>query len=311
VSVPQEFVRDLPVPGLFRPSGLRAGFHAEPADPGSGLRHAGEQWAPARFLVTRHTHPVWELYLQLDGITRWWANGRPFTLAPGHLWGVAPRVPHRMVEESAGNHHFCFAGIDLAPVFARQPAFAARWRDLPPAVHRADAAALAEPFGQVMRELTATRAHPRQGLVLAVDRLVLEVTRLLAPGGTAAELVLHPAVARARALIDHGYQRQWRLGELAGAVGLAPTYLAGLFARELGVPPHQYLRDRRVRHAMRLLRTTDLPVSAIGVEVGFGSGQHLARVFRQAVGASPREYRASSRSTSTREDHERIGLSAR
>lgn len=64
------------MPELGRPIGLRAGFHAAADDPVSGLLHAGEQWAPARFLIDRHSHPVWELYFQMHGVTRWTAAGR-------------------------------------------------------------------------------------------------------------------------------------------------------------------------------------------------------------------------------------------
>ncbi|GAA5199172.1 AraC family transcriptional regulator [Rugosimonospora acidiphila] len=284
-------------PGVWRPAGLRAGFHAELGEHPSGLRHAGEQWAPSRFLVRPHSHPVWELYLQVTGVSRWQVDGQRFALAPGHLFGVAPRVAHQMAEESTGAHHFYFAALDLAPAFARQPALARRWRDLPRVLHRADAVTLGDPFQQLVEELTAYRAHRHEGLTLAVDRLVLSVSRLLAPGGTAPRLAAHPAVARVRALIERDYQHNWTLGELSGAVGLAPTYLAGLFARELGVPPHRYLNQCRVRRAAQLLRASDVPVTAIGIEVGFGSGQHFARVFRQVTGVSPREYR-------TRESHE-------
>ena len=276
---------------ISRPAGLRAGFHAEAGATASGLRHAGEQWAPKLFLIRRHTHPVWELYLQVHGVSRWTATGRRCTLGPGHLFAVAPGVAHHMVEESAANHHFYYAGIDPGPALIRHPSLAAPWQALPPAVHRADGAALSGPFQQLMRELTVRRAHLDEGLTLAVDRLVLEVTRLLGPGGEVAELAVHPGVARVRALIDSEYQRHWTLAELADLVGLAPTYLAGLFVRETGQSPHRYLNERRVERARQLLRTSDQPVTAIAHEVGFGSGQHLARVYRQLTGASPRDDR--------------------
>jgi AraC-like DNA-binding protein len=289
----QGLVHDLQVPKVWRPTGLRAGFHAELDDGDSGLCHAGEQWAPARFLVKPHVHPVWELYLQMHGVSRWSADGRRFALTPGHLFAVAPRVAHQMTEASAANHHFYFAAIDLAPVFTRHPALTGAWHGLPPVLHRADAGALADPFQQLIRELTAKRVHPGEGRALAVDRLVLEATRLLTPGASTPELAVHPAVARVRAVLDRDYQRHWTLSELAGAVGIAPTYLAGLFAREVGVAPHRYLNERRIGRAQQLLRTSDLPMTAIAIEVGFGSGQHFARVFRQLTGTTPREYRAA------------------
>jgi AraC-like DNA-binding protein len=289
-----EFVHDLQVP-LSRPVGIRAGFHAELDSPASGLTHAGEQWAPARFLIRPHTHPAWELYLQVHGVSRWAADGRRFALAPGHLFGVAPRVRHHMVAEAAGNHHFYYVGVDPGPALARHPGLAGAWAPLPPVLHRADAAALAEPFQALIREVTTRRAYPGEGLALTADRLLLEVTRLLTPGAETAELAVHPAVARVRDLLERDYRRAWTLTELATTVGLSPTYLAGLFARDVGQPPHRYLTERRLARARQLLRASDLSTTAIALEVGLGSGQHLARLFRRDTGTTPGAYRRRER----------------
>ncbi|WP_432970804.1 AraC family transcriptional regulator [Dactylosporangium sp. CA-233914] len=288
---------------VFRPPWVRAGFHAEApagldsAGRHSGLVHAGEQWAPARFRIAPHTHPVWEFYLQVHGESGWLAGGTPFALGPGHLLGVAPAVSHHMRHESSAQHHFFFAAVDPAPVLARQPQLAADWQGLPPVVHSTRAHELAETFRQLCRELTTARRHARTGLVLAVDRLVLEVTRQVRDAHPAPVLAGHPAVAAARRLLERDSARRWRLGELSREVGLAPGYLAALFAAEVGVSPHRYLTEHRIRQARHLLATGDLPVTAIGLTVGFGSGQHFARVFRQVTGESPSEHRRSARPT--------------
>ncbi|GAA4244664.1 hypothetical protein GCM10022255_008590 [Dactylosporangium darangshiense] len=87
--------------------------------------------------------------------------------------------------------------------------------------------------------------------------------------------------------------RRWTLGDLSREVGLAPGYLAALFVQEVGVSPHRYLTEHRIRLARHLLATGDLPVTAIGLAEGFGSGQHFARVFRRVTGESPSEHRRS------------------
>ena len=277
---------------VFRPPWVRAGFHADcqAQSSDSGLVHAGEQWAPARFCIAAHTHPVWEFYLQLHGGSSWLAGAEQFTLGPGDMLGVAPETRHEMRHESSGTNHFCFAAIDLAPVFRRHDDLAADWRGLPPAIHLVAADALADPFRQICRELTAARRHRRAGLVLAVDRLLLEVTRQVRDRPVPV-LAAHPAVAAARQLLDGDSAHRWTLDDLAREVGLAPGYLATLFAQEVGVTPHRYLTERRVYQARHLLATADLSVTAVGLAVGFGSGQHFARVFRQLTGVTPREHR--------------------
>jgi AraC-like DNA-binding protein len=282
---------------VFRPPWIRAGFHADLAGGDSGLIHAGEQWAPARFLIPPHTHPVREFYLQVHGESSWLADDQLFALRPGHLLAVAPGVLHHMQQESSRNNHFCFAAIDLAPALGRHPQLAADWQGLSATLHRTDAEALVDSFRQVGIELTAVRRHAPTGLLLAVDRLVLELTRQLRAPYASAVLTGHPAVAMVRKLLDHHLARRWTLDELSREVGLAPGYLAALFTREVGIAPHRYLNERRVRQAQHLLATGDLSVTTIGLEVGFGSGQHFARVFRQITGRSPGEHRRAARQT--------------
>ncbi len=74
-----------------------------------------------------------------------------------------------------------------------------------------------------------------------------------------------------------------------------PGHLAELFARDVGLPPQRYLTERRLERAAELLAGSDLPVTAVGLEVGVGSGPHFSRVFRENLHCSPREYRRRHR----------------
>jgi transcriptional regulator GlxA family with amidase domain len=52
-----------------------------------------------------------------------------------------------------------------------------------------------------------------------------------------------------------------------------------------------YINDVRIRHAMKLLRTTDAPVLDIAYACGFGNIGHFIQTFKQATGKKPLEYR--------------------
>jgi AraC-like DNA-binding protein len=279
-----------------RPVGLRAGFHADVKDSeGSGLSHAGEQWAPASFLIPRHTHQVWEFYLQVHGSSQWFAEGQVHVLRPGTLLAVAPGVIHHMAARTTSNTHFYFAGLALDRVLERHPELRGMFRRAPRVIRRSGSLPLTQAFDQLVHEVTAAWEFGPAGLVLAVDRLVLETGRLLVPRQPPGRVAMHPSVRRAKALFDRDFARRWTLRELSAEVDLAPAYLAGLFTADVGMPPHRYLLERRVERAKRLLASTDLPMTAIGIEVGFGSGQHFARVFRQTSGNTPSEYRRGAR----------------
>ncbi len=281
---------------ISRPAGLRAGFHAEPdAGHAIGLLHAGEQWAPGTFAIGRHCHAGWELYLQAHGATSWRAASEVRHLLPGDLLIVAPRIEHSLAARPATNHHFFYAAFDLEAVLARHPAVRSPWTTPQGFWHVTGGERLQPAFQTLVRELAIRLPYPGEGLSVALDVLVIEATRVLAAPRAAPVLLTHPAVAATRDLLDAHYDRRWRLTELAARVGLSAKHLHELFSRHIGVTPHRYQLERRMRRARDLLTVTSLPVTTIAFELGFSSSQQFSRTFRQQHGHTPTAHRVQAR----------------
>jgi AraC-like DNA-binding protein len=87
--------------------------------------------------------------------------------------------------------------------------------------------------------------------------------------------------------IDSHLQENIALEVLAGIAQLSVHHFARAFRQTLGIPPHNYIVQRRVEHAQQLLRNTDLPLSEIAIVAGFTDQSHLARHFRTMTGVSP------------------------
>ena len=302
LSEVQKVVQDVQVPQIARPASLRAGFAAQVDDlDGSGLLHAGEQWAPRRFMIAEHAHPTWEFYLQLHGLTRWRADRQLWTVRPGDLLGVPPGMVHCMAEESAASIHFMYAALDPLRSRTRLAGLDDAWSGPTGLIHLPGASRLVDPFAQLIDEVTTGQEFSGAGLTLAVDRIALELTRMLRPTRRSRALAIHPAVQQTQMILDRDFDRSWPLKELADRVALAPNYLAGLFSAEFGRGPHEYQTERRIARAKQLLATSDLTVTAIALEVGFSSGQHLSRTFRQLTGVTPSAYRRDEGARRVRE----------
>lgn len=71
--------------------------------------------------------------------------------------------------------------------------------------------------------------------------------------------------------------------------------LERLFHDLLGRSPAAEIRRVRIERARDLLATTDLAIPRVARACGFGTGEYLATVFRQATGLSPLKYRAAAR----------------
>lgn len=96
---------------------------------------------------------------------------------------------------------------------------------------------------------------------------------------------------RVRDRIDREYAAPLELTALAAAVGYSPDHLIRTFGRVFGETPHRYLQRRRIERAMFLLRTTELPVIEICLQVGFSSVGAFGELFTTLVGESPTAFR--------------------
>ena len=83
---------------------------------------------------------------------------------------------------------------------------------------------------------------------------------------------------------------------VAKQCGMGYTLFRKRFREYNGMSPLEYQIALRIRRAMRLLESTDLPIAQIADETGFESHAYFSRFFRKATGTSPTSYRATSTS---------------
>ena len=109
---------------------------------------------------------------------------------------------------------------------------------------------------------------------------------------TAAPLARH--LLRARDLADRSFSEPLDLEALAREAHVSSRHFSRSFRRTFGETPYQYLLTRRLERARHLLRTTELSVAEICLEVGFTSVGSFTTTFRRRVGVSPTAYRRAN-----------------
>jgi transcriptional regulator GlxA family with amidase domain len=87
------------------------------------------------------------------------------------------------------------------------------------------------------------------------------------------------------------------LASLAGHARMSVRTFSRKFRAETGQSPGSWLTLQRVRHAMHLLESTDLPVDAVAEHAGLGTGASLRQHMRAAHGVSPLAYRKTFRAS--------------
>jgi AraC-like DNA-binding protein len=102
-------------------------------------------------------------------------------------------------------------------------------------------------------------------------------------------------LGRVQEYIDSHLSEDLELEQLALTAGLSLHHFARAFKTSVGVPPHQFVLQRRLSLARDLLTSTDRPIADIAIAAGFSDQSHLARHFRQSFAVSPIAFRRSHR----------------
>jgi AraC-like DNA-binding protein len=97
------------------------------------------------------------------------------------------------------------------------------------------------------------------------------------------------AVGVVRDLLHERLDDPPTLAELAAMTELSQFALLRAFRAEMGLPPHAYLNQLRVRRA-RLLLDDGVPAADVAAQVGFADQAHLTRHFKRVVGVPPAAY---------------------
>ncbi|MBE6701578.1 MAG: AraC family transcriptional regulator [Ruminococcaceae bacterium] len=96
-------------------------------------------------------------------------------------------------------------------------------------------------------------------------------------------------------LIEDNLSSDFTLTSLALSQNVSPSYLSSLFKRETGKTISEFIREKRIDYAARLLKTTQLQVQTVALHCGIVDVQYFSKLFKKQMGKTPKEYREAQR----------------
>lgn len=91
--------------------------------------------------------------------------------------------------------------------------------------------------------------------------------------------------------IESHLQEDLAVHKLAKVFNYSEGHIWRIIRSSTGRSPIDYINDRRLAKASRLLLHTDRSIAAISDMVGFGSSSYFARIFKRKMDMTPSEYR--------------------
>jgi two-component system response regulator YesN len=99
------------------------------------------------------------------------------------------------------------------------------------------------------------------------------------------------AIQKALIFIQSNFTRELSQEEVAAHVGINKSYLSRVFPEYTGERFSDYLQRLRIERAKELLKFTNDHIYEIASQVGYWNPRYFSKIFQEAVGVTPADYR--------------------
>lgn len=257
-----------------------------------------------------HAHDFLVLLYVAEGADSMRVDGRDWSLVAGDAFVMAPGAvvttrpdPDR---DSRARMWAVFFPADAVDPAAAAPL--ASWRSHPLLAafgghRRGGAQRLRVPEDERaawvghLRDLDDELRGRRDGYADAVRaHLTLLLVRLgrLQPGPPE-DPGVEPLLAAVLDVVETRFHEPISLRDVASAVGLTPGHVTTVVGRRTGRTVQQWITERRLREARRLLAGSNLTIAEIGRRVGYRETGYFVRRFRAEHGVPPAAWRKAGR----------------
>ena len=258
-----------------------------------------------------HAHDFLVLaYFERGGGSMWLGDrewqveaGDVYVIAPGEVvgtgdasgleeaegWGVF--FPPEVLGPHAPGAFLSWRAHPLLFPFVRGAAGGAQRLKVPPA----DRPSWSGRLSALDLELRQRHDGYREAVLAHLTLLLVGVGRLAADVVGDLRLKDEPLLAEVFGFIEDRYRERVSLKDVARAVSLSPGHLTTVVRRKTGRTVQEWIAERRMVEARRLLVETDLSVEEVAQKVGYGDTGYFVRSFRRTHGATPLGWRRAGR----------------
>ncbi|NLO37815.1 MAG: AraC family transcriptional regulator [Clostridiaceae bacterium] len=249
-----------------------------------------------------HTHEFLEIVSILAGSGRHLINARPYPVSRGDLLFITTGQTHAFTSDGDMQIVNCLVDpgfidrellhADNALEILALSSFADF--DIPadkiiPHVHFAGADLLdAERLIQdMLEEFTATPVNYRPALKGYLLVLLTKIFRAIASETGSVLPHLHRVAPEILQYIENNLNRRITLQELAQRCFYNPSYFSRVFRDVFGKNLTEYIAEKRIQEADRLLCETTLSIEEISSRVGYQDRKQFYEVYKRLLGVSP------------------------
>jgi two-component system response regulator YesN len=98
-------------------------------------------------------------------------------------------------------------------------------------------------------------------------------------------------------VIEHicrNFNKNITLESVADEIGLTPQYLSKIFKEKFGINFIDFITQKRMEYAEKLLRESGKNIKEIGKLAGYEDSNYFCKIFKKEMGTSPKQFRTKA-----------------
>lgn len=243
-----------------------------------------------------HIHSYIEYVHVISGLVGMRIGGEDYALEPGDIALIFPNVPHKYqpLSSTQGPQFYIMnSSVEILPMhkmdlLGKYPCV--------PVVHPSPLHSDILYAEKRLFELTAKPENTQ--MISSLTSLILcHIFPMLKLSDFESTPPLD-LTSKIIAYIGNNFQEDITLPLLAKKFGVGKYTLSRIFSNVLGISLPAYLNSLRMDYATYLLLRTDMDITTVAMESGYHNQQTFNRIFKNAKGCTPKEYRQMHRQSS-------------
>jgi AraC-like DNA-binding protein len=247
-----------------------------------------------------HWHTPLEIIMPIDNSYTVCCNNVEYTLQEGEILIINSGVLHKLSAPTWGRRYIILA--DLSPLYSMHE-FESLISILPQAVHitPSNAAKIFEPLQRLIYKIIEeykSDAIYREKMIYSrlISILVLicrnrTTENMVYENKSSIQLKYSKIILSIYDYINNHFNENITLDQVADLAGFSKYHFSRIFRQYADTSFYQYLNNRRILQATKLLMGTDMSIMEVSMQCGFSSISSFIRMFKIHKGCTPSEFK--------------------
>ncbi len=272
-------------------------FHLQPlALPAGQLIQLADVAFVKESEINEHMQDCDEITYVVSGSADVYCGGECVTLSRGDIHFIKNGCSHKILVPSGNDFRYVCIGIKIN--FDYEPISVFAKADIPDFFVTTDQINMKPLFDLLLRECTLNDESSATIMNYYITVILINMARLF----FSKEENFEKSYKRNNSqntcynilkFIDKEYPKIKTLTDIAKELSYSEYYISHLFKEKLGVTVKEYLLDKKIAHAIEILKTSNLSVEQIAEYLNFTTTHTFRQAFKKITGMTPTDFRRS------------------